>query len=102
MGILVPPVVVGTLVIELGLPVPAVYTALLVILQPTVPPLPWQWYQHLRMAIRGTSAGRCHELADGLGHYAHGLKGYFVGVCVLDFLDECICRCTGNPLLTYS
>ena len=28
------------------------------------------------------------------------LKGYFVGV--LDFLDECICRCTGNPLLTYS
>ena len=23
-------------------------------------------------------------------------------VCVLDFLDECICRCTGNPLLTYS
>ena len=22
--------------------------------------------------------------------------------CVLDFLDECICRCTGNSLLTYS
>ena len=30
------------------------------------------------------------------------VKGYFVGVCVLDFLDECICRCTGDPLLTYS
>ena len=23
-------------------------------------------------------------------------------VCVLDFLDECISRCTGDPLLTYS
>ena len=74
MGILVPPVVVGTLVIELGLPVPAAYTALLVILWPTVPPLPWQWYQHPRTAIRETSAGRCHELAGGLGHHARGSR----------------------------
>ena len=30
------------------------------------------------------------------------LKGYFVGVwCMLDFFDEYVCRCTGNPLLTY-
>ena len=31
------------------------------------------------------------------------VKGYFVGVwCMVDFFDEYVCRCTGNPLLTYS
>ena len=31
------------------------------------------------------------------------VKRYFVGVwCMLDFFDEYVCRCTGNPLLTYS
>ena len=33
---------------------------------------------------------------------ASTVKGYFVGVwCMLDFFDEYVCRCTGNPLLTY-
>ena len=79
MGILVPPVVVGTLVVELGLPVPAAYTTLLVILRLTVLPLPWQWCQHLRTAIQETSTGRCHELAGGLGHRAHGFHSTAYG-----------------------
>ena len=30
------------------------------------------------------------------------VKGYFVSVwCMVDFFDEYVCRCTGNPLLTY-
>ena len=46
--------------------------------------------------LRGSDSTAVQHFLDML------VKGYFVGVwCMLDFFDEYVCRCTGNPLLTY-
>ena len=71
-GILVPLVVMGMLVVELGLPVPAACIA-----PSTSQRLEFlfssrQWCQCQRMATQETSAVRCHELTGDFGHHARG------------------------------